>query len=251
MIAKELPKVVEIIKALQPYMDQRLELDQFTLQRYKRDIRDNIMVDPWSGYLALGMIAVLEGDDDALDAAYGNALAISNDSLTHANYANALQIVGRFNEAFEHSVIASDKDPTNLTQLEQAINFSRHAGRFTVGKELIQRYSLRAPGKSLKSEGLIMDALSIFENSDLSEDTVSKCNHIAFALLRRHKIHYFSTKLRTDTQDNYLMFYIYVFATDEQVAKLDEELGIELFDSVPEYHPDRYWVGFERETDIS
>ena len=40
------------------------------------------------------------------------------------------------------------------------------------------------------------------------------------------------------------MLYIDLDADEDVIEKIDEELGIELFDKVPEFNPDKYWVGY-------
>jgi tetratricopeptide (TPR) repeat protein len=246
MIALPQTKVAEIIDLITPYMNQRRKLDQFTLQRYKKEASDNLNVDPRLGYIALGMIAVLQSDYEGLDIAYQKAIAIKNDSESHASYANALQMVGRFNEAFHEAVVASEKEPENLTLLERAIDYSRHAGKYAAGLDLVTKYAQRAPGKSSEAQEIIIDVLSIFQAREFSENIISQCNDIAFSILRKNKVPYIKTKFRTDIQDNYIMYFIYVLASDEIAQALDEELGIELFDNVEGYNPDQYWIGFEK-----
>jgi tetratricopeptide (TPR) repeat protein len=246
MIALPRTKVEELIARLEPHMDQVGRLDAFTLQRYKKEALQNLHIYPWAGHIALGMIAVLEWDEVAIDTAYRNALALRNDSVTHAHYSTALQLIGKYEQAVGEAVIASAMAPENLSYLGDAIIYAQAAGQLTLAKELLEKYEQRSPLKEHETAESVMHALSVLEMNGISQDVVSRCNALAFEILRQHRVAYVSAQLETDTQDNYMMYYIQIDAPEEVIERLDEELGIALFDKVPEFHPDKYWVGFAK-----
>lgn len=246
MIAIPRAKVEELIKSLEPYMDSTKQIDQFTLKRFKKEALENLKAFPWAGYLALGMIAVLEWDEVGLDAAYQNAIALGNDSRTHVHYANALQLIGKYSEALQLMLIASRMAPENLTILSEAVDFAQSAGRFSTASELQAVYAQRSPERPHGAEESVKNALRILEANSMSEDTLNLCNEIAFKLLRERRVPFVSTRLETDIQDNYMMFYIDIVADESTVERLDEELGLMLFDKVEDFHPDKYWVGYAK-----
>lgn len=91
-----------------------------------------------------------------------------------------------------------------------------------------------------------MIALQINEENDIPEDVVASCHKIAFRVLRENKVPFTGTSIESDTQDKYIMYYIDVAAEEERVEELDRLLGVALFDEVPEFNPDKYWVGYKK-----
>jgi len=243
MIAKALTKVEELIELLEPLMDQAKQIDAFTLGKYKREAKQNLHAYPWAGYIALGMIGVLEWDEGAIDDSYRNAIALRNNAESHAMYATSLQLIGKYEEAFIEAKIASDLVPENLTLLEDSIKYALFSGQLRIASELAEQYQLRSPAKPLKHRETIMNAVSIFDASEFSHKIVSHSNRVAFKFLRDKRVPYVKTRVETDSQDQYVMFYIDVDLDDDQVEALDEELGQVLFDEVPEFNPNKYWVG--------
>lgn len=244
-------KVEELIHALEPYMDSITQLDSFTLKKYKKEAAVNLGTYPWAGHLALGMIAVLEWDQVALDQAYSNALHYRNDGFTHAHYANALALVGRYDDALRELVIAVDKSPEDLSFLRQAIDAAKSAGKLGTAERLQTMFMQRAPGQSHGPKETVQQVAEVLDANGISESVAGQCNAIAFEVLRRNQIRFVQTRIEADTQDNYVMFYIDVAADDDTVERLDDELGIELFDKVPDFHPDKYWVGYSSAQSIS
>jgi tetratricopeptide (TPR) repeat protein len=244
-------KVEELIHILEPYMDSITQLDSFTLKKYKKEATVNLGTYPWAGHLALGMIAVLEWDQVALDQAYSNALHYCNDGFTRAHYGNALVLVGRYDDALRELLIAVDKAPEDLSYLRQAIDAAKLAGKFRTAERLQTMFTQRAPGQSHGLRETMRQVAEVLDINGISESVVGKCNAIAFEVLRRNQIRFLQTRFEADTQDNYVMFYIYVAADDDTVERLDDELGVELFDKVPDFHPDKYWVGYSSAKSIS
>ncbi len=248
MVAIPLTKVEELIHTLQPYMDQTHQLDTFTLERFKREARQNMGAYPWAGHIALGMIAVLEWDERSIDKHYGAALGFKNDGRTYDSFATALQLIGKYDEAAEKALLASNLVPENLTYLRSAISYHQHAGKLTEAQKLMETLFLRSPNEDRENAMVLENTLQILASHGISETVVADCNRIAFALLRQKRVPYFGTRLETDSQDKYIMFHIEIDAPDELVWELDQELGDALFDEVPSFNPDKYWIGYSKIT---
>ena len=88
------------------------------------------------------------------------------------------------------------------------------------------------------------DATECFKFWGLPSDLPVRCNSIAFGFLRERRIPFVKTMMRIDSDDNSFMFNIGIMLPEDEVLSLDEELGVRLFDQVPDFDPARYWVGF-------
>jgi hypothetical protein len=246
MIASPLTKVEEIINLLLPYMDQKQQLDVFTMQKYKREARQNLGTFPSAGHMALGMIAVLEWDEQVHEESYRNALGLRNDAATHNSFANTLQLLGKYDQAAVEACLASEMEPENLTYLEDAILYSLNAGRFSRARSLVDTFDLRNPREPHRDRAILDDALTVLEATGTTEDVVVDCNSIAFEVLRRNRVPFFRTRLEADLIDECVMYHIYVSVSAEELARLDDDLSANLFDRVSDFRPDDYWVGFTR-----
>ena len=247
-----LTKVEELIESLKPYMDQAQAVDVFTLQRFKRVALQNRYAYPWAGFVALGMISVLEWNEEALDENYKHAIALRNDFDTHSSYSTALQLFGKYEMAMHEAIKASSMAPENLTSLKTAIEYAQGAGHYTKSEELLEKMMARSTVAQRESMGIneikdvVCSALEIIEGNKTSEETITASHRIAFRILRENKTPFTSTRIETDSQDRYVMYYIDIDASLDVVDRLDEQLGLTLFDEIPDFDPDKYWIGYRK-----
>jgi hypothetical protein len=250
MIPVPLTKVEELIETLKPYMDQTQQLDAFTLHRYKREAIENRQAYPWAGFMALGMIAVLEWDEAALDENYHHALGLRNDWQTRSSYSTALQLIGKYESAMFEAIRASDMNPGNLTLLKNAIDYAQGAGFYRVADDLLKKIETRSSASQFEAMGMkdmndiVGSALSVIQNTETSEEIVASSHRIAFRILRENKTPYTGTRIQTDVQDNFVMYYIDIDECDDVIDRLDGELGVALFDELPDFDPNTYWIGY-------
>lgn len=240
-------RVEQIVQELMPYVAKQ-RIDEITLQRFKRDARKNLGAHPWAGYIALEMIAVLEWDEAGIDHNHKQALGYRNSSDTYAHYSTSLQLIGKYIEASDAILTASKMVPENLSYAMSAIHYAQSAGRFNLARDLITSFNLRSP-KNPYDEDLFEMVLSVIEKNKVSEETITQCNKVAFDILRQHRIPFVGTKFRGDAQDDYVMFYVTLSESQETIERLDEELGVALFDQVPDFDPSKYWVGYSKAVD--
>jgi tetratricopeptide (TPR) repeat protein len=239
-------KIQEILEEIQPYLDLTSRLDTFTLQRYKRDVHKYLGADYWAGYVALAQIGLLEWDDNAILENFAKAIALQKTSLTYDLYANALQMTGRFAEALDVAVIASDLEPQNLTLLSNAIQYAHNAGKIAMAHELVEVYRQRSPTREHSDASVISDTAYVLATCGMSETLMQNCIRLAFDVLRKHQVSYSALRHLVDLDECYLMYYIDIDAPGEQVEALDAELGQRLFDEVAEFDPNRFWIGYEK-----
>lgn len=245
MIARAQPKVAEVIGILEPHMNAG-KIDSFTLKRLRKEVELNLHIDPFKGHIALCMISFLDWDEQGMAGSHSNVLAIRDIPFAHAHYANLLMLTGRYEEALESWLTAIRREPMNLTYLKHGIQSAKAAVNLQKALELLDLMSERAPGKDDGTKDKTMNFSAVLQTNGIGEDVASQCNAIAFEVLRRNHVRYTRTRISTDRQDNSTMFYIDIDADDEIIGRLDEELGNELFERVPEFHPDKYWVGYEK-----
>lgn len=242
-----LTKLQDILNKLLPYMDQRTQLDALTLRRYKKEAEANIGFDPFLGYRLMQRIAVLEWDEAGVDAYSKNAIRIRDNVESRGDYSVSLQLLGKFVEASEQAIIASEYAPTDLSHLHRAIGICFNAGMLRRAGELCETYNLRSPLKHHDYTNAITDASAVLEKIGVDEAIVVECNRIAFSLLRERKIPYSHTYLETDAGDETLMFFVRVDRATKEIEELDVELGDRLFEKVSEFHPGKYWVGYAKD----
>lgn len=238
-------KIEEILTELEPYLDLAKRVDAFTVQRWRREILKNMSVYPWAGYVALARLALIQWDLQGIHENFKKAINIADSAETRFIYANSLQLLGEYAAAAEQVLIASDRDPANLTILGHAIEYCQNAGRYSMATELIKKFAQRSPSKPHRDEEVITNTNAVIQANGISEDVVQRCNAIAFEVLRKHEVTFLRTRTIADTDEMFVMNYIDVPLDQDAVDRLDEELGVALFDNIPEFDPNRYWIGFE------
>jgi hypothetical protein len=92
-------KAIAAMKVIEPLMWGLARPDEITLARLRRDIHEGISVDAFHGYIALGMLAVVEWDEAGVDANFKKAIQLSNSQTAHLNYAVALQVMGKYHRS--------------------------------------------------------------------------------------------------------------------------------------------------------
>lgn len=236
-------KAEEIRIQINPFLESRTLPDEFTLNRFKRDIEMAKSVDAVNAYLALGTLAVLEWDEELLDLSYQNTIRLDASSETYEQYATSLQMLGKYPEAAMNARLASEKNPTDLTCLRRAISYSFIAGEIMMAEQLCDKYALRAPGSPLDRSTQIRHANIALRSSNTTEEVVKKCNAVAFQMLREKQIAFRRIRYESDLQDSLVMLFIEIIFDEAGVSALDRELGDRLFDEVEEFHPGKYWIG--------
>jgi hypothetical protein len=239
-------KAEEIRELLRPFVASRSLPDEFTLSRFKKEIERGRAIDPVNAYLAAGAIAVLEWNENSLDWSYQNALKFDASADVLEEYATSLQMLGNYESAAEKARLASEKSPTDLTALRRAISYTFIAGEVDMAESLCDVYALRAPTAPLDRANPIRHANMAFRASSTSPEHVKKCNSIAFKMLRDRKIPFKRIHYETDLQDSGVMLIIDIVLGKDEVTVLDRELGDRLFDEVEDFHPGKYWVGYEQ-----
>jgi hypothetical protein len=92
-------KAIAAMKVIEPLMWGLARPDEILLARLRRDIHEGISVDAFHGYIALGMLAVVEWDEAGVDANFKKAIQLSNSQTAHLNYAVALQVMGKYHRS--------------------------------------------------------------------------------------------------------------------------------------------------------
>lgn len=193
----------------------------------KRDQSDNI-----NGYLALGTLARLEGDIDALHANYQHAIAASTAQHVHiiTLYAKCLTPFGLFSQAAELKRQAFDLSQGALNYLEEAIHFYGLAGRFHQVGELLKTWDKMSPDKAHQFSQLAGKVIDFMDEKNVSDADLEGLINIALSLLRQHELSIaapqINISLLEDEDGKWLHYGIPLYDLSvEEMVDLDFELA--------------------------
>ncbi|NJO17969.1 MAG: hypothetical protein HC877_20255 [Thioploca sp.] len=117
-------------------MDTR---DSVILSQLKNKVHDILTIDAYEGYIALGILASLEGNVEAIHSYYQQAIEnFSRKPELVASYAESLARVGYFSLAAELMLEAYYLSPSTLNYLDKAIQLCGIVGRFYFVGELLR-----------------------------------------------------------------------------------------------------------------
>lgn len=241
-------KAAEVFDVLAEVLGQiktnGVEPGEFVLAGMKRDANRAISADPEHAYMALGGIAALEWDEELVHKYFKKSIAIAANPIVHANYAVALQLIGRHSLAAAQACEASELAPTDLNALKAAIDAATFAGKFEAAQALCVKLESRT--LHLDAEySQIADAFRILKANNISQNYTENCNTIAYILLQENGIRAPKWQLNVDLDDQMIFSYILIDLPFEQVYELDRQLARRLIDELPDILPSSYWIGFD------
>ena len=237
-------KASEIILELGEFLSGRAVADGFTLQRLKRVATESMYADASEAYAALGMIAALQWNDAETDSNFLNAIRLDNEYTVHMNYGTSLQLLGRYADAAEQMRIGFELAPTDLSSLRAAIRINLAAGEIGAAEILCERLARLTPDRESEEIPLVSKVAQALEVNGFPLESIKKCHRVAVDLLRERKIWSSSLTSEVDTDDNIVFFILGLAGDKKDIEALDEELGARLFESVADFNPAKYWVGF-------
>lgn len=214
------------------------------LAKYKRDLQASMQADASEAYAGLGMIAGLEWDEKTMRQCFENAIRLDDEYTAHANYAVALHRLGFIADAAHHYRIAYDLAPTDIEAASNAVMATYVEGDIesviTLGKRL-HNLSPHELNFELESAAKI---LRLFKETGTDPGLIARCNKVAFDVLREHQARSKVISTEIDMEDQIVFSMIEVKAPNAEIDRLDEVLGMRLYETVKDYDPNRYWVGY-------
>ncbi|HID99601.1 MAG TPA: hypothetical protein EYP59_04840 [Thiotrichaceae bacterium] len=163
--------------------------DTSRLTQFKNEAKKYAQSDNVDGYLALGTLACLEGNIDALQTHYQHAIAES--AAQHAYilrlYTQCLTPFGFFSQAADLMYQAYHFYPV-LNYLDDTIHFYALAGHFHQVVELLKTWHQVSPDKAHRFSQLAEEVMTFMDERKVSDADLERLIEIALSILRQHKL---------------------------------------------------------------
>jgi len=207
--------------------------EPFLLTQFKNEAQKYIQSDNVDAYLALGTLAGLEGNIDALQANYQQA--ITEYSAKHAYilmlYAKCLTPYGFFSQVADFHHQAYRLSPI-LNYLDDAIYFYGLAGHFHQVALLLRTWDKVSPHKAHRFSQLAEDIVKFMDERNVSDADLEELITIALLLLRQHKLSIAASQINISLlEDEDSLWFHYGIPLHESVEKM-VELDFELADNI-------------------
>ncbi len=198
-------------------------------------------------YLTQGTRARFEGNIQALQANYEQAIVVSTAKHAHILmlYANCLTPFGRFSQAAQLMLQADDASP-KINYLNDAIYFYGLAGRFHQVVELLRNWEERYPNDQHQFSQLAPKIMTFMDEKKVSDTDLAGLINSVFSLLNQHPLAISQNIIITlpeDEESQWLHYGIPVFDLSvENMVMLDFELADKLVDENFPTHLMGYFV---------
>jgi len=206
--------------------------NSFVLRGYRKKAKALCRVDPFSGYLVLGMIATLERNVDEMHNHYRRAFKLNPaNPVGYHNYAVSLGKLGIYSEYITYAHKAYETNRGDLNSLEFLIDTSLIVGQIYQANQLLDEWNRLCPKRSNPSSAGIENAIKIMENHGITQDDVEKIQQIAVSLLQKRNIYIHLTHFQVKRHEGEgWIQYVYELddVTPAQLIELEDELDREL-----------------------
>ena len=133
-VAPGLAERLTLISATEP-------VDEVALRRFVADANKLMGADAATGHQLLGRVAALRWDIDEMKRRHRLSVSLGDPVLSRCNFAHSLSIVGRFDEAFEMALEASEHTPNDLIALNVLlVNAALANGRLRDAQRFANRW---------------------------------------------------------------------------------------------------------------
>jgi tetratricopeptide (TPR) repeat protein len=248
--ARPATKASQVILELSRYLEDDVIPSEFALAKYKRDLQLSMQADASEAYAGLGMIAGIEWDEKTMRQCFQNAIRLDDEFTAHANYAVALNRLGFVVDAAEQYRIAYELAPTDIEAALNAVMATYMAGELDAAVTLGKRLQNLVPNKFDFELRTAAQILHLFTETGTDAGLIQRCNKVAFDVLREHQVRSKSIATEIDMEDQIVFSMIEVRASNAEVDHLDEVLAMKLYDTVSDYNPNRYWVGYSFRSEL-
>lgn len=213
--------------------------DDLAVARMEREARSLLGVDALGAHLALGALASIRFDADAVRQHFAAAGQLSSrDETVAAGHAIALQQMGLFAEAFPLALQASEWVPENLTHLRRALQYALFAGRIQDATMLAETLTKRTAVSEAMAE-LPGDVRRVLALRGVPESEFSGGVRTACQVLHDHRIRHTSILVEVnESPDEQTVACVISIDGDIPTAlELGDELAIRLSEQFPDWHP--------------
>jgi len=209
--------------------------DPFLLTQFKNEAQKYIQSDNVDAYLALGTLAGLEGNIEALQTNYQQA--ITKYSEKHAYilmlYAKSITRYGFFSQAADLMHQAYHLSPI-LNYLDDAIQFYGLAGHFHQVTSLLKTWNNLSSNQTHRFSQLAEEVVTLMDERNVSDADLEGLINIALLLLRQQKFSIVASQINISlSEDENSRWFHYGIPLRESVEKT-VELDFELADNLAE-----------------
>jgi hypothetical protein len=181
-------KIEQLVERLIAHHDA-IQINEFELQRLKREIKLELASFPGDAHMALGMLACLKGDLSEARSQHETSLAQGWTTERGLNYAVTLQQMYCYDEGLQMTKKVMESDPLHLGAIQMAIRDAFMMGRFRLAAKLCEEYRKRAPddqwpGDLAGMKAGINKVLLVVEELDLEDELVASMHEPAWELIR-------------------------------------------------------------------
>jgi tetratricopeptide (TPR) repeat protein len=202
--------------------------DPVILSRLKNQAHDIFNLDAYEGHIALGVIASLEGNVEAIHAHYQQAIEdFSRKPELVASYAESLARVGHFSPAAELMLEAYYLSPSTLNYLDKAIQLCGIVGRFQFISELLRIRGKINLWQTPPFATNIEQILQWMKQNQVTDDQLEKQINLALSLLQQYHIlitprH---VEIALDEDQRKLYYKIHLAESTETITKIITQLN--------------------------
>jgi hypothetical protein len=201
-----------------------------TVIQFKNEAQKRLQSNEIEGYLALGTLARLEGNVEAVHDNHQRALAAMTTQQAYALslYAKCLVPFGFFGKAAKLMLNAYNLSK-NTIDLEDAIEFYRLAGHFHQVGELLKRWELINPDSRHRGSQQTEALIQFLDNKQVSDADLEGLIQLAMSILRQHHQTIAPEKIEidllSDEHSQWFHYGIVLYESVEKVVEMNNELA--------------------------
>lgn len=209
----------------------------FILRRYKKQAENLRTIDPFFGYIVLGMIATLERDIPEMHRQYGRALKLNpGNSTGYHNYAISLSKFGLYADYIVYAQKEYDINRGDVRTLEFLIDANLIGAHIEDAYQLLNEWNKLCPDRSNPVAEGIESALKIMSTHGITQQELIHLQQVALSVLQRRNIYIHFTHFQVKHHEG-IEWIHYVYELDEvsseERIELEDELERELQDLSP------------------
>lgn len=170
-------------------LSAQTQIDEFTLARLKSEATKLVEPHPISGYSALGLIASLERDVEAIRENFSKALEAASDNLAVLNnYAVALSNVGLIYEAADCFSDIQKFSEHDLPILNNAIKLHHSIGKVYRASKLVNLWNKYNPDHAHELSPTVEALTAFMDENQVKEHHIILMIKTALQLLEQHQV---------------------------------------------------------------
>jgi hypothetical protein len=207
--------------------------DHLDLTQLKDEAQQHRQLNNVDGCLARFVLASLEGNTNAIQTHYQQAITTFSDqhAVSLATYAKSLTLFGWFSQAADLMLKAYELSPTTLNYLDEAIYFYGLTGYFHQVNELLKKWDKQNSHQPHRFSPMSPQIIQFMDEKKVTDNELNQLIHIALSLIRQHRLTIVTSQINISLpeEDNSQWFYYGIplqqSLSVEKMVALDFELA--------------------------